>query len=67
MEVTEASVTERSRLCSGGLVSSPALTDRLMAEWGIKAPGVLNGYSDLNNKNVSRKTKRKRPKSEGKV
>ena len=45
---TLGSGRERSRLCTGGLGSSPpALTDRLIAEWGINAPGGLKGYKDL--------------------
>ena len=51
-EVTEAggppdSVTERSRLWMGGLGSPSPFTLRLMAECGMNAPGVLNGYRDL--------------------
>ncbi len=30
--------------------ASLGLTDRLMAEWGTKAPGVLYGYMDLSEK-----------------
>ena len=41
-----ASDTERSSDCDTGL-SSPLLRDKLMAECGTKAPGVLNGYIDL--------------------
>ncbi len=44
----------RSRICGLGSAlcwpSSGAFTERLMAEWGMKAPGapgLLNGYVDL--------------------
>ena len=38
--------TVRSRDWLTGL-SSSFVRDRLMAEWGTKAPGVLKGYTDL--------------------